>query len=189
MTIIVEEKEGCIIYCEGSSPLVIDTPMYKDTASYKEWVGNAKQPCDGTLAEGLVDMHLYIKGTTFSIPKAKLLYEASLLIYNYGAEMAPTDGYKPFDQSDSGVQGKKHLINTIFLIISQIKRREAIIRIPYLMPFDNSQIHDIYPDYYIVPNFDFGNFSDSIRHTLPENWVYSTALTYSFIFSQYFQNK
>lgn len=189
MTIIVEEKEGCIIYCDGSSPLVIDTPRYKDTVFYKEWVGGAKQPSEGTLAEGLIDMHLFIKGTELSIPKAKLLYEASLSIYNYGAEMASTDGYKPFDQSISGQQGKEYLINTIFLIISQIKGRETIVRIPYLMPFDNSQLHDIYPDYYVVPNFDFGIFSDSIRHALPENWVYSTALTYSFIFSQYFQNK
>lgn len=188
MTTIVEENDGCVIYRDSGSPIIIDTPFYKDTTHYKEWMGSAISPSDGMLAEGVDLIHLFVNGIEQTYSKANLLREAARMIYNYGAGMARADGYKPFDQSTSGQKGMARMIDVIIMIILQIKDRNAIIRIPYLMDFDYSHTLDEYPNCYVVHDFDFGNYYDSIRHSLPNGWKYNTALTYSFLFSQYFQN-
>lgn len=188
MTTIIEEDDGCIIYRDNDNPLIIDTPFYKDTTHYKEWEGSADPPSNGTLAEGVNLMHLFVDEDKLTFSKTTLLREAATMIYNKGAEMAHDDGYDPFDQSVSGQKGFTRMIDIITLIIMQIKGIDAIIRIPYIMPFDYSQVLDTYPNYYVVRDFDFGNFYDSIRHALSAEWSYNSALTYSFIFSQYFQN-
>lgn len=189
MTIIIEETDGCVIYRDKSSPIVLDTPIYKDTVTYKEWVGSAVSPADGILTEGLNMLHLFANGTEYTMSKSSLLRKAAQSIYDYGAERAHVDGREPFDQSVSGQQGLERMIEIISFILMQIQGRDAVIRIPYLMPFyTQEEVLDFYPDYYKVPDYDFGEINDSIRDSLPIDWKYSIALTYSFIFSQYFQN-
>lgn len=189
MAKIIEESNGCIIYRDSGSQIIMDTPFYKETSQYKEWAGSADTLSDGTLAEGLDMIHLFVNGTEQTITKANLLREVATMIYNYGANRARDDGYKPFDQSVTGQKGLARMIDVILLIILQIQDRNAIIRIPYLMDYDYSHpARDEYPDYFIVQDFDWGSCFDSIRHSLPNEWAYNTALTYSFVFSQYFQN-
>jgi hypothetical protein len=188
MSTIIEETNGCIIYRDKDYPIVIDTPLYRDVECYREWVGSRISPSNGILAEGVEHIHMFMDGTEHTINKADLLREVVQEIYNYGVEKAIADGYKPFDQSAKGQEGLVHMYDVISLIIMQIKDYNTKIRIPYMMPYDYSQVLDTYPTYYEIPNFYFGKIYDSIRHLLPSDWCFTTTFAYSYVFLQYFQN-
>ena len=186
MTTIVKEKEGCVIYRDGDVPIRIETPLYEETDSYREYAPFAMSPADGTLAEGIRFLHMYAGGTELTpIPKTDFLLEAAEDIYNIGKSKANNDGYKPWDESVSGQAGKKKMIDTIAMVLVQLKRAENPLRIPYLMQPDLRHVHYARPFWFEVWNYDMANVNNSIWHTTPPEWNYTEKLLYSFVFINY----
>ncbi len=187
MTTIVKEKEGCVIYRDGDVPIRIETPLYEETDSYREYAPFAVSPADGTLAEGIRFLHMYAGGTELTpIPKTDFLLEAAEGIYNIGKSMANNDGYIPFDEDSlDGLEGKKRMIDTIAMVLTQLKGAENLLRIPYLMQPDLRHVHYARPFWFEVKDYNLANVNNSIWHTMPPEWNYTEKLLYSFVFINY----
>ena len=190
MAIIIKEAKGCVIYTQENEPIILDSPIYEYIDIYKEWKDSAQVPQDGTIVEGMDMLHLFCNGTESYFPKTTLFLAAAQRIYNHLAEIAERNGYRPFDESNRGKAKKQKFIDVISLILSCLRYKNQVIRIPWLMDTDNTTTRDDFPIYATIEDSNMlGVIADVIRDSFPIEWKFNKEFTYSFLIKQYVTNR
>lgn len=172
---VEEENVGCVIYaCHDQTEerfinpdriITLETPFYKENSNYKERIGAEIKPSDGTLVEGISELHFFIDGEEKKIGKMTLYRPAAKVVYQILAEKADRYGYVPYEETASGDKCKKEYVDLITLLLSRWRTQNQSLRVPWKMKLDPTWCADVPRLFETLRDDEFGRVIDSVRKT------------------------